>query len=68
MLDVYCRPVDPRRPVVCLDELSTQLVGEVCTPLPSRPGQVARFDCEYVRHGTANLFIAFEPFGGWREV
>ncbi len=68
VLDMYCRPADPHRPVVCLDELSTQLVGEVRTPFPSRPGQVARFDCEYVRHGTANLFMAFEPLGGWREV
>jgi hypothetical protein len=68
VLDVYCRPADPRRPVVCLDELSTQLVGEVRTPLPFRPGQIARYDCEYVRHGTANLFMAFEPLGGWREV
>jgi hypothetical protein len=68
VLDVYCRPADPRRPVVCLDELSTQLVGEVRMPLPFRPGQIARYDCEYVRHGTANLFMAFEPLGGWREV
>lgn len=52
--------------MVCLDELSTQLVGEVRTPLPVRPGQAARYDCEYVRHGTANLFMAFEPLGGWR--
>ena len=68
VLDVYCRPADPRRPVVCLDELSTQLVGEVRMPLPFRPGQIARYDCEYVRHGTATLFMAFEPLGGWREV
>ena len=68
VLDVYCRSVDPQRPVVCLDECSKQLIGEVRHPLPTRPGQVERFDCEYVRHGTANLFIAFEPLGGWREV
>jgi hypothetical protein len=68
VLDVYCQPADPHRPVVCLDELSTQLIGEVRTPLPSRPGQGARYDCEYVRQGTANLFMAFEPLGGWREV
>jgi hypothetical protein len=54
--------------VVCLDELSTQVIGEVRLPLPARPGQVARYDCEYVRNGTANLFMAFEPLGGWREV
>jgi hypothetical protein len=51
-----------------LDELSTQLIGEVRTPLPPRPGQAERYDCEYVRNGTANLFMAFEPLGGWREV
>ena len=68
VLDACCRPADLRRPVVCLDELSTQPIGEARTPPPSRPGQVARHDCEYVRHGTANLFMAFEPLGGWREV
>src|SRR3954469_3406742 len=68
VLAVYARPLDPRRPVVCLDELSTQVIGEVRLPLPARPGQVARYDCEYVRNGTANLFMAFEPLGGWREV
>jgi hypothetical protein len=54
--------------VVCLDELSRQLLGEVRVPLPSRPGQAERYDCEYVRNGTANLFVAFEPLGGWRAV
>ena len=68
VLDVYYRPLDPRHPVVCLDEISKQLIGELRTPLPPRPGQVERSDCEYVRHGTANLFLAFEPLGGWREV
>ncbi len=68
VLDVYCRPVDPQRPVVCLDECSKQLIGEVRHPLSCRPGRGGRFDCEYVRNGTANLFMAFEPLGGWREV
>jgi hypothetical protein len=68
VLEVYRRPADPRRPVVCLDERSTQLVGEIRTPLPSRPGQAARYDCEYVRHGVANLLLAFEPLAGWRAV
>lgn len=67
VLEVYCRPPDPARPVVCLDETSTQLIGEVRTPLPARPGQVERHDCEYVRNGTANVFMAFEPLAGWRE-
>ena len=74
VLEVYRRPHDPKRPVVCLDECSKQLVGEVRTPLPPRParddrsGQIGRRDCEYVRNGTANLFMAFEPLGGRREV
>ena len=74
VLEVYHRPHDPQRPVVCLDECSKQLIGEVRTPLPpcpaedDRPGQAERYDCEYVRNGTANLFMAFEPLGGWREV
>jgi DDE superfamily endonuclease len=68
VLAVYCRPADPRRPVVCLDERSTRLIGEVRTPLPSRPGRAERHDCEYVRNGVANLFLAFEPLGGWRAV
>jgi hypothetical protein len=68
VLEVYHRPYDPERPVVCVDETSRQLVGEVRAPLPSRPGVVARYDGEYVRNGTANLFIAFEPLAGWRRV
>ncbi len=74
VLEVYCRPHDPNRPVVCLDECSRQLIGEVRVPLPprpaqdERPGRVERYDCEYVRRGTANLFMAFEPLGGRREV
>lgn len=67
VLEVYCRPLDPKRPVVCVDETSLQLIGEVRTPLPPRLGQVERYDCEYVRNGTANVFMAFEPLGGWRE-
>jgi hypothetical protein len=54
--------------VVCLDETSKQLIGEVHPPLPSAPGQVARYDGEYVRNGVANLFMAFEPLAGWRQV
>ncbi len=68
VLEVYCRPLDPQRPVVCLDEISTQLISEVRTPLPLGPSRTERYDCEYVRNGTANLFMAFEPLGGWREV
>jgi hypothetical protein len=67
VLDVYKRPADPRRPLVCLDEASKQLVGEIRVPLPAGPDQPARYDCEYVRNGTANVFVAFEPLAGWRH-
>jgi transposase len=68
VLEVYHRPYDPRRPLICLDEVPVQLVGETRVPLPAAPGQPARFDYEYVRKGTANLFLAFEPLLGWRAV
>jgi hypothetical protein len=68
VLEVYHRPYDERRPVVCLDEVPVQLVGEARVPLPASPGQPARYDYEYVRNGTANLFLAFEPLIGWRSV
>src|SRR4051812_18258193 len=68
VLDVYHRPHDPARPVVCLDEASKQLVGETAQPLPPEPGQPERFDYEYVRNGTANLFMLSEPLAGWRHV
>jgi hypothetical protein len=68
LLEVYHRPYDERRPLVCLDEVPVQLVGEARTPLPARPGRPARYDYEYVRKGTANLFMAFEPLPGWRWV
>jgi hypothetical protein len=66
--EAYCRPYDPKHPVVCLDEASRQLIGEARGPLPPRPGETARYDGEYVRNGTANLFMAFEPLAGWRSV
>ncbi len=68
VLDVYHRPPDPKRPVVCVDETFTQLIGETREPLPMRPGKVACFDHVYVRNGTANLFLACEPLAGWRHV
>ena len=68
VLEVYKRPYDPRRPVVCLDETSKQLIGEVQTPVMTAPGQVAHYDYEYVRHGVANIFMIFEPLAGQREV
>jgi hypothetical protein len=68
VLAVYTRPHDPKRPVVCFDEKSKQLVGEVRKPIAARPGEVERYDSEYVRNGTANLFIMVEPLRGWRHV
>jgi hypothetical protein len=68
VLDVYHRPYDEKRPLVCLDEASKQLIGETVQPLPAEPGQPERFDYEYVRNGTANLFMISEPLLGWRHV
>ena len=68
VLDVYHRPPDPRRPLVCLDELSKQLTGEVRTPLPPLPGHPARYDAEYERNGVANLCLPCAPLLGWRHV
>ena len=68
VLEVYHRPHDPARPLVCLDETSKQLVAETRTPLPMRPGEPARHDYEYERNGTANLFMLFAPLEGWRHV
>jgi hypothetical protein len=68
VLEVYHRPYDEKRPLVALDEASKQLVGEVVRPLPPEPGQPERFDYEYVRNGTANLFLVSELLLGWRAV
>jgi hypothetical protein len=68
VLEVYHRPYDPERPVVCMDECSKQLIGEVREPLPPKPGQVAKYDSEYERKGTANVFMAIEPLAGKRAV
>jgi len=68
VLEVYHRPYDEKRPLVALDEASKQLVGEVRQPLPPEPGRPERFDYEYVRNGTANLFMVSEPLLGWRAV
>ena len=68
VLEVYHRPSDPARPMICLDEASKQLVGEVAEPVPAAPGRPGRIDYEYVRNGTANLFMISEPLVGWRHV
>jgi DDE superfamily endonuclease len=66
ILDVYKQPYDPQYPQGCIDDMSTQLIGEVRAPLPAQPGTPLRYDTEYQRNGTANIFIAFEPFIGQR--
>ena len=68
VLEVYRRPYDPAQPVVCLDETSRQMLGEVRPPTASAPGRPARRDPEYARGGVANLFLATEPLRGWRAV
>ena len=68
MLEVYCLPYDPRFPVVCMDESSKQLVGEVHAPIPVAPGHGQILDHEYVRHGVATLFVEIEPLAGRRHV
>lgn len=68
VLEVYARPRDPARPLVCLDEFSKQLLSEVADPLPAKPGHPAREDYEYVREGTASAFMIASPLEGTREV
>ena len=68
VLEVYHRPHDPERPLVCLDETSKQLVAETRAPIPAVPGRTARHDYEYERCGVANLFMMFAPLEGWRHV
>lgn len=68
VLAVYKRPYDAARPVVCFDEKSKQLVDEIAPPIPAAPGRVECHDYEYVRNGTANLFMMVEPLRGWRQV
>jgi hypothetical protein len=68
VLEVYTRPHDPNRPMVCLDETSKQLIAETRVPVPMKPGRPACVDYEYERNGTANLFMMFAPLEGWRHV
>ena len=68
VLDVYHLPEDPRFPIVCFDETSKQLIGEIATPLPAEPGQPQRSDYEYERKGVQNLFMFFCPLQNWRHV
>jgi hypothetical protein len=68
VLELYAEPHDPARPVVCFDEASKELRGEVAEPVPPAPGKPAKQDHEYTRHGTANLFVIVEPLAGRRHV
>jgi hypothetical protein len=68
VLDVYQRPRDPERPVVCLDETSKQMIVETREPISAKPGRKVRHDYEYARNGVANLFMMFAPLEGWRHV
>jgi len=68
VLDLYAETPDPQRPVVCFDESPTQLIGEVRQPIPAEPGKPERYDYEYRRNGTANLFVFLDAHRPWREV
>jgi len=68
VLDLYAEPYNPRFPVICFDERPYQLIGETCTSLPAEPGQPARYDYEYRRNGTCNLFTYLQPLAAWRHV
>src|SRR6195952_2726912 len=68
VLDLYAEEADPMRPVVCFDESPTQLIGEMREPIPAKPGQLERYDCEYRRNGTVNLFVFLDAHRPWRRV
>lgn len=68
VLDLYAEPLQPWRPVVCFDERPVQLLSDKRDPLPMQPGRTRRYDYEYKREGTANLFVMCQPLAGWREV
>jgi hypothetical protein len=68
VLEVYKRPYDPRRPVVCMDEQPKQLISEVNREIPLAPGRPARVDHEYIREGVCTVWMFVEPLGGWRSV
>jgi len=68
VLDLYAEPYAPKRPTVTFDETSKQLIGETRQPLPAQPGHAARYDYEYKRNGTRNVFLICEPQVGWRHL
>jgi hypothetical protein len=65
VLAVYTRPYDPKRPQICMDEVSKQLLRDVRAPLPLQPGKPLREDYEYERGGVVNCFLFCEPLTGW---
>ncbi len=68
ILDLYHQPYDPKRPLVGMDETSKQLIRETRSRIQSQRGRVERYDYEYERNGVSNIFMFFEPLGGWRHV
>lgn len=68
VLEVYHRPYDPKRPVICMDEQPISLHADVREPIPAQPGYPEKYDYEYQRNGTANAFLFSEPLGQWRRV
>jgi len=68
LLELYREPYDPRRPIVCMEEMSQQRIAETRSALPLQEGQPARFDYEYERRGVCQLFMFLEPLRGWRTV
>jgi hypothetical protein len=68
ILNVYQLPHDPRRPLVCMDEFSKQLLSETHAPRPTRPGKPAQYDSEYIREGSATAFMIYAPLEGKREI
>ena len=68
VLDLYAQPYAPKRPILCMDEATKQLISEVREPIPLQPGQPLKYDYQYRREGVCNLFMFFDPLTGWREV
>lgn len=68
LLDLYSKPYDPKHPVICFDERPYPLLDDIREPLPPEPGQPERYDYEYKRNGSVNLFAIFEPHKGWRHI
>lgn len=68
VLELYEQPYDQQYPVVCVDERPCQLLADKQSPIPPKPGKLEREDFQYERNGICNLFVAFQPKQGWRQV